>query len=125
MQHTPSEVFHYTDARGPSDAILLSKSCSILQAAKKDLLGLMQLQVSPPRPLTSDLCALTGGFVVCVGPWAAGGPCDPPPREGGVGGGSPGRPGKCDEQAPPPEAWPRPLRLGPAPSPSAPLASRR
>lgn len=45
MQHTPSEVFHYTDSRGQSDAIQLSKSTSILQAAKRDLLGIIQLQV--------------------------------------------------------------------------------
>lgn len=44
MQHAPSEVFHYTDTRGHSDTIL-SKSCTILQAAKKDLLGIIQLQV--------------------------------------------------------------------------------
>uniref|UniRef100_A0A3B5A8Y3 Patatin-like phospholipase domain-containing protein 7 n=1 Tax=Stegastes partitus TaxID=144197 RepID=A0A3B5A8Y3_9TELE len=44
MQHTPSEVFHYTDSGGHSDAIHLSKSSTILQAAKKDLLGLIQLQ---------------------------------------------------------------------------------
>lgn len=44
MQQAPSEVFHYTDSRGHSDAILLSKSCTILQAAKRDLLGLLQLQ---------------------------------------------------------------------------------
>lgn len=45
MQHTPSEVFHYTDSGGQSDAIYLSKSSTILQAAKKDLLGIIQLQV--------------------------------------------------------------------------------
>lgn len=45
MQHAPSEVFYYTDTRGHSDTILLSKSCTILHAAKKDLLGLLQLQV--------------------------------------------------------------------------------
>ncbi|KAM6902138.1 patatin-like phospholipase domain-containing protein 7a [Xenentodon cancila] len=44
MQHTPSEVFHYTDSGGQSDAIHLSKSNTILQAAKKDLLGIIQLQ---------------------------------------------------------------------------------
>ncbi|XP_068429903.1 patatin-like phospholipase domain-containing protein 7 [Clinocottus analis] len=44
MQHTPSEVFHYTDSGGHSDAFHLSKSCTILQAAKKDLLGIIQLQ---------------------------------------------------------------------------------
>ncbi|XP_056288495.1 patatin-like phospholipase domain-containing protein 7a isoform X3 [Pseudoliparis swirei] len=44
MQHTPSEVFHYTDSGGHSDAVHLSKSCTILQAAKKDLLGIIQLQ---------------------------------------------------------------------------------
>ncbi|KAI3362417.1 hypothetical protein L3Q82_012719, partial [Scortum barcoo] len=44
MQHTPSEVFHYTDSGGHSDAIHLSKSSTILQAAKRDLLGIIQLQ---------------------------------------------------------------------------------
>uniref|UniRef100_A0A671W8A3 lysophospholipase n=1 Tax=Sparus aurata TaxID=8175 RepID=A0A671W8A3_SPAAU len=44
MQHTPSEVFHYTDCGGHSDAINLSKSSTILQAAKRDLLGIIQLQ---------------------------------------------------------------------------------
>ncbi|XP_040914986.1 patatin-like phospholipase domain-containing protein 7a isoform X2 [Toxotes jaculatrix] len=44
MQPTPSEVFHYTDSGGHSDAIYLSKSNTILQAAKKDLLGIIQLQ---------------------------------------------------------------------------------
>lgn len=45
MQHTPSEVFHYTDSGGHSDAIHLSKSSTIFQAAKRDLLGIIQLQV--------------------------------------------------------------------------------
>lgn len=45
MLHTPSEVFHYTDSGGQSDAIHLSKSNTIFQAAKKDLLGIIQLQV--------------------------------------------------------------------------------
>uniref|UniRef100_A0A4W6CGB6 lysophospholipase n=1 Tax=Lates calcarifer TaxID=8187 RepID=A0A4W6CGB6_LATCA len=44
MLHTPSEVFHYTDSGGHSDAIHLSKSSTIFQAAKKDLLGIIQLQ---------------------------------------------------------------------------------
>ncbi|XP_026152883.1 patatin-like phospholipase domain-containing protein 7a isoform X2 [Mastacembelus armatus] len=44
MLHTPSEVFHYTDSGGHSDAIHLSKSSTLLQAAKKDLLGIIQLQ---------------------------------------------------------------------------------
>ncbi|XP_022624375.1 patatin-like phospholipase domain-containing protein 7 isoform X4 [Seriola dumerili] len=44
MLHTPSEVFHYTDSGGHSDAIHLSKSGTIFQAAKKDLLGIIQLQ---------------------------------------------------------------------------------
>ncbi|KAK2888415.1 patatin-like phospholipase domain-containing protein 7a isoform X1 [Channa argus] len=44
MQHTPSEVFHYTDSGGHADAINFSKSSTILQAAKKDLLGIIQLQ---------------------------------------------------------------------------------
>lgn len=46
MQHTPSEVFHYTDCGGQSDAIHLSKSSTMLQAAKRDLLGIIQLQVT-------------------------------------------------------------------------------
>ena len=45
MQPTPSEVLHYTDSGGHYDAANLSKSCTIFQAAKKDLLGIIQLQV--------------------------------------------------------------------------------
>lgn len=56
MQHAPSEVFHYTDTRGHSDAILLSKSCTILHAAKKDLLGLLQLQVRTQEKTRWTLC---------------------------------------------------------------------
>lgn len=44
MHHTPTEVFHYADSRGQSDAIHLSKSSTILHAAKKDLLGIIQLE---------------------------------------------------------------------------------
>nr|XP_020465447.1 patatin-like phospholipase domain-containing protein 7 isoform X2 [Monopterus albus] len=44
MLHTPSEVYHYTDSGGHSDAIHLSKSSTIFQAAKKDLLRIIQLQ---------------------------------------------------------------------------------
>ncbi|KAK5851880.1 hypothetical protein PBY51_023397 [Eleginops maclovinus] len=44
MQPTPSEVFHYTGSGGHYDAVNLSKSCTIFQAAKKDLLGIIQLQ---------------------------------------------------------------------------------
>ncbi|XP_077479437.1 patatin-like phospholipase domain-containing protein 7a isoform X2 [Stigmatopora argus] len=44
MQHMPSEVFHYTDSGGQSDNIHLSKSGTIFQAAKKDLLEIIQLQ---------------------------------------------------------------------------------
>uniref|UniRef100_A0A3Q3FVE8 lysophospholipase n=1 Tax=Kryptolebias marmoratus TaxID=37003 RepID=A0A3Q3FVE8_KRYMA len=44
MQPTPSEVLHYTDSGGQSDAIHLSKSSTILQAAKKDLQEIIQLQ---------------------------------------------------------------------------------
>uniref|UniRef100_A0A672IW13 lysophospholipase n=1 Tax=Salarias fasciatus TaxID=181472 RepID=A0A672IW13_SALFA len=44
MQHAPSEVFHYTDCGGHSDTIHLSKSNTIFQAAKKDLLSIIQLQ---------------------------------------------------------------------------------
>ncbi|XP_072227349.1 patatin-like phospholipase domain-containing protein 7 isoform X2 [Leuresthes tenuis] len=44
MQQTPSEVFHYTDSGGQSDSVHLSKSNAILLAAKRDLLGVIQLQ---------------------------------------------------------------------------------
>uniref|UniRef100_A0A673YYJ6 lysophospholipase n=1 Tax=Salmo trutta TaxID=8032 RepID=A0A673YYJ6_SALTR len=44
MQHTPSAVFHYTDSGGRSDTVHPSKVSSIFQAAKKDLLGIIQLQ---------------------------------------------------------------------------------
>ncbi|XP_030598678.1 patatin-like phospholipase domain-containing protein 7a [Archocentrus centrarchus] len=44
VQHTPSEVYHYTDSGGHSDATHLNKSSAIFQAAKKDLLGIIQLQ---------------------------------------------------------------------------------
>ncbi|KAM9734388.1 patatin-like phospholipase domain-containing protein 7 isoform 1-T3 [Menidia menidia] len=44
MQQTPSEVFHYTDSGGQSDSVQLSKSNAIFQAAKRDLLGVIQLQ---------------------------------------------------------------------------------
>ncbi|XP_030623254.1 patatin-like phospholipase domain-containing protein 7a [Chanos chanos] len=43
MQHTPSAVFHYTDGGGHSD-VNPSKVGAIFQAAKKDLLGIIQLQ---------------------------------------------------------------------------------
>uniref|UniRef100_A0A3B1JXB1 lysophospholipase n=1 Tax=Astyanax mexicanus TaxID=7994 RepID=A0A3B1JXB1_ASTMX len=43
MQHTPSAVFHYTDSKGPTD-VHPSKVGAIFQAAKKDLLGIIQLQ---------------------------------------------------------------------------------
>ncbi|KAL2099830.1 hypothetical protein ACEWY4_004224 [Coilia grayii] len=43
MQHTPSAVFHYTDSGGYSD-VPPSKVGAIFQAAKKDLLGIIQLQ---------------------------------------------------------------------------------
>lgn len=46
MQQTPSEVFHYTDSGGQSDASNIGKSSSVLQAAKKDFLGVIQLQVT-------------------------------------------------------------------------------
>ncbi|XP_037548083.1 patatin-like phospholipase domain-containing protein 7a [Nematolebias whitei] len=44
MLPTPSEVLHCTDNGGQSDAIQFSKSNTILQAAKKDLQEIIQLQ---------------------------------------------------------------------------------
>ncbi|XP_076835552.1 patatin-like phospholipase domain-containing protein 7a [Brachyhypopomus gauderio] len=43
MQHTPSAVIHYTDSGGRSD-VHPNKVGAIFQAAKKDLLGIIQLQ---------------------------------------------------------------------------------
>lgn len=56
MQHAPSEVFHYTDTRGHSDATLLSRSCTLLQAAKKDLLAIIQLQVRAGDRKLLEVC---------------------------------------------------------------------
>ncbi|XP_048876828.1 patatin-like phospholipase domain-containing protein 7 isoform X3 [Brienomyrus brachyistius] len=44
MQQTPSAVFHYTDSGGRSDQVHPSKVNTIFQAAKKDLLGIIQLK---------------------------------------------------------------------------------
>lgn len=44
MQQVPSSVFHYTDSVGRSD-LHPSKVGAIFQAAKTDLLGIIQLQV--------------------------------------------------------------------------------
>uniref|UniRef100_A0A668AG21 lysophospholipase n=1 Tax=Myripristis murdjan TaxID=586833 RepID=A0A668AG21_9TELE len=44
QEHTPSAVFHYTDTGGRSNAVHPSKVNAIFQAAKKDLLGIIQLQ---------------------------------------------------------------------------------
>lgn len=46
MLDAPSEVFYYADGGAQSDAIRLSTSSTVLQAAKKDLLVLIQLQVN-------------------------------------------------------------------------------
>ncbi|XP_060791547.1 patatin-like phospholipase domain-containing protein 7a [Neoarius graeffei] len=43
MHQAPSAVYHYTDSRGSSD-VPPSKVGAIFQAAKKDLLGIIQLQ---------------------------------------------------------------------------------
>lgn len=45
MHQAPSAVYHYTDSGGSSD-VPPSKVGAIFQAAKKDLLGIIQLQVS-------------------------------------------------------------------------------
>lgn len=45
MHQAPSTVYHYTDSGGSSD-VPPSKVGAIFQAAKKDLLGIIQLQVS-------------------------------------------------------------------------------
>lgn len=58
MQHAPSEVFYYTDSGGQSDTIQLSKSSSILQAAKRDLLGIIQLQVRHNQRLLPSQTAM-------------------------------------------------------------------
>lgn len=48
MHQAPSAVYHYTDNGGSSD-VPPSKVGAIFQAAKKDLLGIIQLQVSGRR----------------------------------------------------------------------------
>lgn len=58
VQCTPTEVFHYADSRGQCDASNLNRSNSILQAAKKDLLGIIQLQVAPPPAATRQIMQL-------------------------------------------------------------------
>lgn len=45
MHQAPSTVYHYTDDGGRSD-VPPSKVGAIFEAAKKDLLGIFQLQVS-------------------------------------------------------------------------------
>ncbi len=44
MQHAPSSVIHYTD-NAPHSDVPPSKVGAIFQAAKKDLLGIIPLQV--------------------------------------------------------------------------------
>uniref|UniRef100_A0AAQ4RBX1 lysophospholipase n=1 Tax=Gasterosteus aculeatus aculeatus TaxID=481459 RepID=A0AAQ4RBX1_GASAC len=44
VQQIPTEVFHCTDSGEHSDSTNCNKSGAILQAAKKDLLGIIQLQ---------------------------------------------------------------------------------
>ncbi|XP_049326272.1 patatin-like phospholipase domain-containing protein 7 [Astyanax mexicanus] len=44
MQHTPSAVYHYSDTGGHSGHVHHSKINAIFQAAKKDLLKIIQLQ---------------------------------------------------------------------------------
>ncbi|XP_062333944.1 patatin-like phospholipase domain-containing protein 7a isoform X2 [Osmerus eperlanus] len=44
MQQTPSAVYHYTEGGGRCDPVHPSKVSAIFQAAKKDLLGIFQLQ---------------------------------------------------------------------------------
>lgn len=44
MQHVPSAVFHYSDTGGHSSHCKVN---AIFQAAKKDLLKIIQLQVTP------------------------------------------------------------------------------
>uniref|UniRef100_A0A672R2U2 Patatin-like phospholipase domain containing 7b n=1 Tax=Sinocyclocheilus grahami TaxID=75366 RepID=A0A672R2U2_SINGR len=46
MQHSPSAVFHYSDAWGQSSHIHHCKVNAIFQAAKRDFLKVIQLQVS-------------------------------------------------------------------------------
>lgn len=47
LQHSPSAVFHYSDTGGHSSHIHHCKVNAIFQAAKKDLLKIIQLQVRP------------------------------------------------------------------------------
>uniref|UniRef100_A0AAR2IU32 lysophospholipase n=1 Tax=Pygocentrus nattereri TaxID=42514 RepID=A0AAR2IU32_PYGNA len=65
MQHTPSAVFHYTDSGGRSD-VHPSKVGAIFQAAKKDLLGIIPLQVSLFDQVGRVVCYLFIYLCVCV-----------------------------------------------------------
>lgn len=65
LQCAPTEVFHYADSRGQYDASHLSRSSSILQAAKKDLLGIIQLQVLPPPAATGQVIPLLSFATGC------------------------------------------------------------
>lgn len=98
LQHAPSEVFHYTDSRGQADAPLLSKSCTILQAAKKDLQGIIQLQVSRRSDQLMGWLLQPKNLLIKVvsaaGPQSAGGQGDPPPCQSRICGGPSGRPGE-------------------------------
>lgn len=49
MQHTPSAVYHYSEPGG--GAVQHNKVSVIFQAAKKDLLQVIQLQVAYTSPL--------------------------------------------------------------------------
>lgn len=46
MMHTPSAVYHFSDAAG--ERVSSNKVNAIFQAAKKDLLQVIQLQVKLP-----------------------------------------------------------------------------
>uniref|UniRef100_A0A6Q2WS08 lysophospholipase n=1 Tax=Esox lucius TaxID=8010 RepID=A0A6Q2WS08_ESOLU len=58
MQHAPSAVFHYSDSEGRPDTVHPSKVSAIFQAAKKDLLGIIQLQVFSQWLFSRFLCCV-------------------------------------------------------------------
>ena len=57
MQQTPSAVYHYSDAGGANTHH--NKVNAIFQAAKKDLLQVIQIQVTQVQTVSTTLCYLS------------------------------------------------------------------
>lgn len=64
MQHAPSAVIHYTD-NAPHSDVPPSKVGAIFQAAKKDLLGIIPLQVKICEIWAHGLCMFRWIYCLC------------------------------------------------------------